>query len=205
MTSLRRPTVACLLFILHISPLCGVAQTPDWGMLYIIILSRRRFRHPIGLLYFFLFSDCHSCLIWITCLRASWILFCDWLSDRKLFLVHVYHLLYYACFHNVCEYIQKYSLACPWLLAWPDFLLEEERIDDSPQNLGTDESSRAKIGVIQVSCSCGKWSPIDADDPEPLPPPTTRNLFVVLIDHNGLVLQILYLLGISVSRLCLIS
>ena len=46
--SLRCPTVACLLFLLFISPLCGVAQTPDWGMIYLIILSRRRFRHPIG-------------------------------------------------------------------------------------------------------------------------------------------------------------
>ena len=34
------------------------------------------------------------------------------------------------------------------------------------RNLGNDESSLAKIGVIQVSCSCGKWSPIDADDPQ---------------------------------------
>ena len=33
--SLRRPTVACLLFLLFISPLCGVAQTPDCGMLVI--------------------------------------------------------------------------------------------------------------------------------------------------------------------------
>ena len=49
--------------------------------------------------------------------------FGDRLSDRKLFSVPVYHLLYYACFHDVCEYIQTYSLACPWLLSWPDFLL----------------------------------------------------------------------------------
>ena len=75
-------------------------------------------------------------------------------------------------------------------------MLEEERERRQPRNLGTDESSRAKIGVIQVSCSCGKWSPIDADDPEPLPPPNSRKPFVVLIDHNGLVLQILYLLGL---------
>ena len=31
----RRPTVACLLFHLLISPLCGVAQTPNRGMLVI--------------------------------------------------------------------------------------------------------------------------------------------------------------------------
>ena len=58
--------------------------------------------------------------------------FCDQPSDRKLSSVPVYHLLYYACFHDVCEYIQKYSLACPWLLSWPDLLLEEERNDGDP-------------------------------------------------------------------------
>ena len=51
--SLRCPTVACLLFIYLISPLCGVAKTPDWGMLTFTILSRRRFRHPIGAFYFY--------------------------------------------------------------------------------------------------------------------------------------------------------
>ena len=35
-----------------------------------------------------------------------------------------------------------------------------------PRNLGNGDSSLAKIGIIQVSCSCGKWSPIDADDPQ---------------------------------------
>ena len=70
--SRRRPPVALLLFTFHISPLCdvaqtsdcgilvtlnfgisplwGVAQTPNWGMSFISYLSRRRFRHPIGLL-----------------------------------------------------------------------------------------------------------------------------------------------------------
>ena len=35
-----------------------------------------------------------------------------------------------------------------------------------PRNLRTGDSSLTKIGVIQVSCSCGKWSPIDADVPQ---------------------------------------
>ena len=48
----------------------------------------------------------------------------------------------------------------------------------TPRNLGDDDRSLAKIGVILVSCSCGKWSPIDTDDPEPLLPPTTRNLLL---------------------------
>ena len=35
-----------------------------------------------------------------------------------------------------------------------------------PRNLRNGDSSLAKIGVILVSCSCGKWSPIDADEPQ---------------------------------------
>ena len=32
-----------------------------------------------------------------------------------------------------------------------------------PRNLSSGGSSLAKIGVNLVSCSCGKWSPIDTD------------------------------------------
>ena len=35
-----------------------------------------------------------------------------------------------------------------------------------PRNPCKGDSSLAKIGVILVSCSCGKWSPIDADEPQ---------------------------------------
>ena len=73
--SLRRPTVALLLFTFdisplrdvaqtsdcgthchlysNISPLCGVALTPDCGIVNLIVLrSRRHFRHSIGLQYY---------------------------------------------------------------------------------------------------------------------------------------------------------
>ena len=75
--------------------------------------------------------------------------------------------IYYTRVLNVCEYIQTYSLACPWLLSWPDFLLGEEPCDDSPRNLSNGDSSLAKIGASLVSCSRGKWSPIDTDDSQP--------------------------------------
>ena len=38
--SLRRPTAACSLFLLFISPLCGVAKTPDCGMLVISFIYK---------------------------------------------------------------------------------------------------------------------------------------------------------------------
>ena len=34
------------------------------------------------------------------------------------------------------------------------------------RNLSNGDSSLAKIGVNLVSCSCARWSPIDADDPQ---------------------------------------
>ena len=42
-------------------------------------------------------------------------------------------LLYYTRVLNVCEYIQTYSLACPWLLSRPDSLLGDKHRGD---NLG---------------------------------------------------------------------
>ena len=146
----RRPTVACLLFLLFISPLCGVAQTPDWGMIYLIILSRRRFRHPIGAFL-------------ISCLRASWVLFWDWLSDRGLFscmIITCYVIPVLMMFASTFKVLTGLSLAIvlATFLAWRGALRRQ------PRNLRNGDSSLAKIGVILVSCSCGKWSPIDADE-----------------------------------------
>ena len=151
--SLRRPTVALLLIIFLMSPRCDVAQTSAcgivviyfpykpfmwcrsnarlWHALYILIPSRRHFRHSISLSYLyplivhflFMMNDLLACIMNF----ISWLIKWSWIIS-----VHVYHLLYYTCFHDVCEYIQKYSLACPWLLSWPDFLLGEVHYDDDP-------------------------------------------------------------------------
>ena len=42
----------------------------------------------------------------------------------------------------------------------------ERALRRQPRNPCKGDSSLAKIGVILVSCSCGKWSPIDADVPQ---------------------------------------
>ena len=129
----------CLLFIDFISPLCGVAQTPDCGMFVILLYkpfmwrrSDARLRHA---LYYYpfkvslqtpdrcIFNFLLTCIVSFNLGLTKW----SW-----IILVHDYHLLCYTCFHDVCEYIQKYSLACPWLLSWPDFVQGEERCEDSP-------------------------------------------------------------------------
>ena len=141
--SLRRPTVACLLFILLIiplcgvaqtpdcgmlviyfliSPLCGVAQTPDWGMPYIIILSRRCFRHPIGAFDFYTLIV-YSCFNWITCLRVSWILLGDELSDHGLFhcmIIICYIIPDFMMFASTFKVLTSLSLAIVLarFLAW---------------------------------------------------------------------------------------
>ena len=46
------------------------------------------------------------------------------------------------------------------------FLAWKRALRRRPRNLRSVDSSLAKIGVILVSCSCGKWSPIDADEPQ---------------------------------------
>ena len=46
------------------------------------------------------------------------------------------------------------------------FAAQRGALQRQPQDLSNGDSSLAKIGVILVSCSCGKWSPIDMDDPQ---------------------------------------
>ena len=100
----RRPTVACLLFLLFISPLCGVAQTPDWGMIYFISLSRRRFRHSVGAFYFysrnvFYMNNLHACIM-------NFCLFRDWRYDRRIFrsmIIHYYIIPVFIMFASTFQ------------------------------------------------------------------------------------------------------
>ena len=141
MVSLRRPTAACLLFIYSfisplcdvaqtsncgthclsfsvMSPLCGVAPTPDCGINILAFSSRGVIQTLAQCISFTSVLHVHIFL----CTRAS-PYFC--LLHGRLIIINVseydYLLLYYAHVLNVCEYIQTYSLACPWLLSWPDF------------------------------------------------------------------------------------
>ena len=59
-------------------------------------------------------------------------IFRDRRYGHRIFSEHDTLVIYYTRVLNVCEYIQTYSLARPWLLSWPDFLRGEERHNDSP-------------------------------------------------------------------------
>ena len=116
-----------VIYLSFISPLCGVAQTPDCGIVNLFatfrgVISDTRSVHSI-------FYSRIACSYFL-CMRASQ----TFVADVVIIIIseHDCPLLYYTRVLNVCEYIQTYSLACPWLLSWPDFLRGEERYDDSP-------------------------------------------------------------------------
>ena len=75
-------------------------------------------------------------------------------------------MLYYTCVHNVCEYIQSTHWLVPGYCLGQIFLRGGTHRGDDLGTYAVDVCSLAKIGVILVSCSCGKWSPIDADEPQ---------------------------------------
>ena len=107
--SLRRPTVACLSFISVISPLCGVAPTPDCGIIILTVSSRGVIQtlvwHPVFILGFR--ED----------YRPTSLLF-----PMKFYLyvlVHLQTCSYVSCLHWLylmselsCEYFHSTHLAC---------------------------------------------------------------------------------------------
>ena len=143
--SLRRPTAACLLFIYFISPLCGVTQTPDCGILF-----------PLHYCSFMLHIN-----NLFACMRDF---IYDWRCDHRILqcMNIIYIIPVFIMFASTFKVLTGLFLAIVLarFLAWRGTLWWQ------PRNLRNGGSSVVKIGVIQVSCSCGKWSPIDADDPQ---------------------------------------
>ena len=149
--SRRRPPVALLSFIFLISPLCGVAQTPDCVMLVIYLpykpfmwccsdawLRHALYYYPFEMLLqtpdqFFLFFDCLftsnmndplACILNIILWLIKW----SWIIS-----VHNYHLLYYTCFHNVCEYIQSTHSLVPGYCLGQISCLERSTLTTAPE------------------------------------------------------------------------
>ena len=140
--SLRRPTAA-LLFYLH--PFEESFQTLNQRILFLL---------PYCMLIFYL----HACI-----------------TDFCLLHGRCYHHKIFRSMIIPCYIIPVFLMFAStfkrthWLV--PGYCLGqishvEVALWRQPQNPCKGDSSLAKIGVILVSCSCGKWSPIDADEPQ---------------------------------------
>ena len=140
----------CLSFSV-MSPLCGVAPTPDCGINILAFSSRGVIQTLVWHRHYYSCSSSRGVIqtlaqcISVTsvlhvhfslCTRAS-PYFC--LLHGRLIIINVseydYLLLYYTRVLNVCEYIQTYSLACPWLLSWPDSLRGQRVTTTAPEPL----------------------------------------------------------------------
>ena len=140
-----------------ISPLCGVAPTPDCGIIISAFSARGVIQtlawHPVFYFGTFLTICVHLGLSYI-----SWQT-CDHLinPEHVWYIIPVF-LMFASTFKRTHWLVPGYCLGqIPCL---------ERPLRWLPRNLRNDDSSLAKIGVIQVRCSCGKWSPIDADEPQ---------------------------------------
>ena len=91
------------------------------------------------------------------------IIFCDWRHEHKIFSAHhCYIIPMFIMFASTFKVLTGLSLA----IVLARFLAWRGALRWQPWNLSNGDSSLAEIGVNLVSCSCGKWSPIDPDDPQ---------------------------------------
>ena len=104
-------------------------------------------------------------LLWITCPCASWVYLCDLHCDYRIILSIIticYIIPVFIMFASTFKVLTGLSLA----IVLARFLARRGALRWQPRSLRNDDSSLAKIGVILVGYSCGKWSPIDADEPQ---------------------------------------
>ena len=139
--SLRRPTEACFMLL----SFRGVA-------------SDTRSVHSISILWL----HRHVLYEQPACVHHGFYLFRDWHCDHRIFQSMIIICLIipvFIMFPSTFKVLTGLSLA----IVLARFLAWRGALRWQPQNLRNDESSLAKIGVIQVSCCCGKLSPMGAD------------------------------------------
>ena len=206
--SLKRPTMALLLFTfdisplcdvaqtsdcgthchLHfnISPLCGVALTPDCGITILAVSSRGVIQTLVWHQYYFSAVSSRGLiqtLVWHPVFYFGIFLsICVHHGFSYIFVTDVWSSIksgvcwiYYTRVLNVCEYIQTYSLACHWLLSWPDCLAWGYASRWHPRNLRCwrlqpreDRSYPGQLFLWEMESHRRRCT-------QPLPPSTTRN------------------------------
>ena len=140
--SLRCPTEACFILL----SFRGVA-------------SDTRSVHSISILWL----HRHVLYEQPACVHHGFCLFRDWHCDHRIFqsmIIICYIIPVFMMFASTFKVLTGLSLA----IVLARFLAWRGALRWQPRNLRNGDSSLAKIGVTLVSCSCGKWSPIDADE-----------------------------------------
>ena len=189
-----------------ISPLCGVAPTPDCGIIisafsargviqtlvwhqyyyFCIFPLEESFRHSFGTSITILHFSARGViqtLVWHPVFYFGIFLsICVHHGFSCIFVTDVWSSIksgvcwiYYTRVLNVCEYIQTYSLACPWLLSWPDCLAWRYASRWQPRNLRCwrlqpreDRSYPGQLFLWEMESHRRRCF-------QPLPPSTLRN------------------------------
>ena len=134
-----------VVYLSFISPLCGVAPTPDCGIIISAFSARGVIQTLVWHQYYYSAFSARGViqtLVWHPVFYFGIFLsICVHHGFSYIFVTDVWSSIksgvcwiYYTRVLNVCEYIQTYSLACPWLLSWPDSSLGDKHRGD---NLGT--------------------------------------------------------------------
>ena len=145
------------------SPLCGVAQTPDCGIVNLFapfrgVISDTRSAHSIS-------TPVLHVHISPACVHLGFRLLHGRRYHHKIFrsmITPCYIIPVFIMFASTFKHTH-------WLA--PGYCLGqiscvERALRRQPRNPCKGDSSLTKIGVILVSCSCGKWSLIGADVPQ---------------------------------------
>ena len=118
---------------------------------------------PLYVIYFIILILVCYCIFINNMLARIRVLFifCDWCHEHKIFSAHhCYIIPVFIMFASTFKVLTGLSLA---IVLARIFFARRGATRYQPRNPHNGDSSLAKIGVNLVSCSRGKWSPIDTD------------------------------------------
>ena len=119
----RHPTVACLLFLLFISPLCGVAPTPDCGIIILAVSSRGVIQTLVWHQYYYscsFLSRSHSDprlapSIYFLYVWSHWLTYSCASCLHLLYLMSELSCEYFHSTHLACWFGQMLTKAISWM------------------------------------------------------------------------------------------
>ena len=146
----RRPDVRLWYFFL--SPLCGVAKTPDCGIISLYLfdhLSRCHFRHPIGsyLCSVGISGGLPPFPFYLPCHAKFWMYIDEFIRDASM------HAFVISYVRTVLRVLSKYSLACWFVQMLTKAISWMKSLIASPMPRGVSVSPVRSYLVIVLSAS----------------------------------------------------